>query len=165
MFKKVFSLISLIFIMFGLSIQSANAIDTSDVYIPDPDVLNMTIIDADGNVLQEAEEEFQPMSTSRKSCVSVLGFEKTCEGNVGIFGRPGHRVHYIWYTHHDTYTSAFVRVRGYRMSGKSVGKWYWDSAGMGTTGSKTVEWGNVLSIKAIKVKSVSPPAGTHVIWH
>lgn len=162
--NKKFSTITILLAcigMFNISIANAS-LDLSDVHIPDPNVVNMKIEDTSGNVIQENKHTNEKVSRGN-SCVAPIGTEQTCRGTVGIFGKPNHKVTYKWNVHYVSNSKVAVRVKGYKQN-KKVNQEYWVSAGVGTSGKATVNWGNVLAVKSVKVRSISIPAGAIVNW-
>lgn len=98
-------------------------------------------------------------SASWSTCTAPGGMQVTCKGGVGIFGHPGYRASYRWGTSWFSSSSALVNVRGFNTAGRAT----WYGAGMGASGGATVNWGNVLAEKMVRVRSLNPPAGVS-IW-
>lgn len=76
-------------------------------------------------------------------------------GSCGIVGHNGYQKYYSWNRSHNVDTTGCVKVRGYKQSLPPyvTNDAYWAYAGCGTSGSKTVSWGNVLSKPAAQAAS------------
>lgn len=94
-------------------------------------------------------------------CTAMLGTTQTCRGTSGVIGTTSRVwIGYSWGVRFFSDGEAYVRARGYNSTGREG----FYNAGVGKSGSRMVPWGNVASVKAVKVSPTLPPLGVTIRW-
>ncbi|WP_288814962.1 hypothetical protein [uncultured Varibaculum sp.] len=166
MFKKIISIMCAMFLISVFEASSAVAADSGEdssikqqivedgITVADPEALNLPVekVTADGS------PQMQWSKTS--TCTAAWGTRPTCKANYGTWGAPGLKIYYQWGLRWFSHGEAAVSGRGYNAKGQE--RWYGLQAGQ--HGSGKVPWGNVLSIKAVKVKPMRFGVGSSIWW-
>mgnify|MGYP000187257108 CR=1 FL=1 len=166
LFRSVFSLVIATFISLVLGISSAQAANSVDNSILEQKILNTGVKVMDSDVLKLPIEKMSENSSvkmfwSKSSyCSAAWGTSPVCKARYGTWGSPGLKINYKWGLRWFSNGEAAVSGRGYNAKGQE--RWYGLQGGQ--HGSGKVPWGNVLSVKAVKVKPMRFGVGSSIWW-